>query len=563
MTHAESESAAVEQAWFRLGDDGTIVTVASSFGDVADERAWLDLVGPHIAFPDASPHASPHALPHTSPHASPHATPHTSPHAPSDVSPHASPHAFPDAVPHASPHAPPASPHPSPHPSPQTFPGAVPYASPHAFPHAAASGPALSYLVFPHGLAAVLYRRREPGGDTLARALLGRATELTATVALSTSDWHGWVSTPAGAAPLGGAPASTRLAKLRVEEVVVPGAADRLRAWAIAQGDQLARVLAWLLQAPAASIGIVGCAEQDRVAQAFALTQIAAPVLPGRAWTFATHVDTATDGRTPAIAFFDTPPEDPAGRLVIDVRRGQGASPHNEYQANALVYRYEYGVDPPDATAAPAHLPVPPPVPRPHQPAPARQPHQPAMLPQWRATALVRDLAAARSATTVNGALVELEFAVAGIDDRDNVRRALANEGWAERAIGRHVPFDQREAVYVRLATIAFGATGPGRATPGSHADARRIVAGSQSPDLVRAVALISTDSEVVTLLAKRWLREHEPAAPDPMAGLGPFARFFRRLGLPLTPAAARVLMVLFVLLLGAGLGWWAGGELT
>lgn len=420
----------------------------------------------------------------------------------------------------------------------------------------AARGPALSYLLFQDGFAAVLYRLRDQGGAIVAHALLGRAEELTVDLALSTSDWSGWLSMPAGATP-----ASTRLARLRAEDIGGPGTTERLRKQAIAQGDVLARVLAWVLQAPTTSIGIVGCAESDRAAHVLALTQIAAPVLPGRTWTFATVADATTDGRTPAVAFFDTPPRDPAGRLLIDVSRGQGASPHNEYRANALVYRYEFGVDPPNVTAAPANLPMPPAAPAPVLPLPV-EPRQAAVLPQWRAIALVRDLASARNATQVNGALVELEYAVGGIDDRDNVRRSLASEGWAERAIRQHVPHDQREAVYVRLATIAFGSTGPGRATPGAHVDARRVVSDAASPDLVRAVALVSTDSEVGPLLAKRWLREHEPVAPDPLAGLGPFARFFRRLGLPLTPAAARVFLVLFVLVVGVALGWWAGGEL-
>ncbi|GAB3430855.1 hypothetical protein [Actinophytocola sediminis] len=472
MTRPVSVTTAVEQAWFRLGVDGTITTVASSFGDEHAERGWLDLVGPHIGFPGDFPPAA---------------------------------------------------------------------------------GPAVSYLVFPAGFAAVLYRVRESTGATVAHGLLGRADELTAPVALSTVDWSGWLAMPA----------STRLTRLRVDDVGAPSTTGRLRQRAIVQGNQLARVLAWLLQAPAASIGILGCAEQDRPALVLALAQLAAPLLPARTWTFATQPDAATDGTTPEIAFFADAPADAAGRLLIDTRRGQGASPQNEYRANALVYRYEYGVDPPNAAAAPAQLSVPPPVPEPLQPLPVPQAvASTAVVPPWRATALARDLAGATSATEVNGALVELEYAVSRIDDRDTVRRALANEGWAERAIRRHVPFAQREAVYVRAATIAFCATGPGRVTPGAREDARRLVTDARSADLVRAVALVSQETGVSALLAERWLREHEPVAPDPLAGLGPIARFWRRAGLPVTPMIARVTVVLVILAVGIVLGWWAAGEL-
>lgn len=425
------------------------------------------------------------------------------------------------------------------------------------FPDAATRGPALSYLVFPNGLAAVLYRIREPGGVPIAHALLGQADQLTPAVALSTLDWPGWLSMPAGSSP------STRLTRLRVEDVAAPATTERLRRQAIDQADLLARVLAWVLQAPTAPVGVVGCAEADRPALALALVRIAEPVLPSRRWSFATQVDTATDGTSPTIAFFDTAPPDPAGRLIIDVRRGQGASPQNEYRANALVYRYEFGVDPPNAAAAPANLPVPPPAPPPLRPVPPEQAYRsPAVLPQQRVGALVRDLVDARDDTAVNGALVELEFAVRGIDDRDNVRRALANESWAERTIHRRVAFDQREGVYVRLAQIAFGATGPGRITPGAREDARRLVAGAESTDLVRAVARVTADGELAMVLAKRWLRETEPVEPDPTAGLGPLARVFWRLGLPVTPLFARITFGLFVLAVGIALGWWAGGEL-
>ncbi|OLF09157.1 hypothetical protein BLA60_21540 [Actinophytocola xinjiangensis] len=469
MTRPLPAITAVEQAWLRLGEDGVVSTVASSFTDENAERGWVDAVGPHLGFPDAS-----------------------------------------------------------------------------------LRGPALSYLVLPDGLAAVLYRLREPGGVPIAHALLGRADQLTPAVALSTVDWQGWLAD--------GSPGA-RLTRLRVEDLGSPATAQRLRQQAVRQGDLLAQVLAWVLQAPTAPVGIVGCSEADRPALTLALVRIAEPVLPARPWSFVLQPDSATDGTNPTIAFFDAEPDDPAGRLIIDVRRDRGASPQNEYRANALVYRYEFGVDPPNAAAAPAILPVPPPAPPPLRPAPPQQTHHaPAVLPQWRVSALVRDLADARDATAVNGALVELEYAVAAIDERDNVRRALAGERWAQRAILRHVPFDQLEPVHVRLAQIAFGATGPGRVTPGAREDARRLVAGAESTVLVRAVARVVADGELAMVLAKRWLRETEPVEPDPTAELGPLARVFWRMGLPVTPLAARITFGLFVLAAGIGLGWWIGG---
>jgi hypothetical protein len=149
------------------------------------------------------------------------------------------------------------------------------------------------------------------------------------------------------------------------------------------------------------------------------------------------------------------------------------------------------------------------------------------VLPPWQWAALVRDLTEARDMRAVDGALIELEFAVRGIDDRDEVRRALANAGWATGVINRHIPFDLRDAVFDRLAAIAFGATGPSRATPGARADARRLAAEADSVDLIRAIVRAGAERDVADVLAKRWLAEHAPMPPD--REHGPVGRLVRR----------------------------------
>lgn len=415
-------------------------------------------------------------------------------------------------------------------------------------------GPAFSYHVFPNGFAAVL--RRTWSGDRPgcvdAHALLGLDAQLTPAVALSISDWTGWRDE---------SPTDGRLPRLRVDDVQVPDASARLRARALGQGDLLARSLAWLLQSPRTPIGLVGCPDPDRTALVWALWEIAAALLPSRSWTFSTHGDAPGDARPTAVTFFATPPARSAlpDRLVIDLHRGQGASPQNEYRANALVYRYEYGIDPPSAAAAPAVLPVPAPAPGVPavpvaEPVPARS-----TMPPWQAAELVRDVVRARDARALDGALVELEYVVAKVDDRDALRKAFDDEGWATAVIRQHVPFDLRDSVFDRVVQIAFGATGPGRATPGARADARRIAETSGSDDLVRAIARAGVGANLADVLARRWMSEHQPVAPDPRAGRGSVARLLR---LPLSPAWERRIFLVLALLLSFVLGFVLSGVL-
>ena len=205
---------------------------------------------------------------------------------------------------------------------------------------------ALSYLTYPGGFAAVLRRSWDAGrpGTVDTHALLGVAALLTPETALAAQDWPGWLAEP---------PVDRRMSRLRLEQL--PGPDTEARARALAQADLLARSLAWLLQSPAAPLGLLGCPEVDRTALVWALREIAAPLLGQREWTFCTHGDADHGGPPTAITFFDARPASPTGtdRIVVDLGRDQGASPHNEYRANALVYRFEYGVDPPNVEAAP------------------------------------------------------------------------------------------------------------------------------------------------------------------------------------------------------------------
>lgn len=379
---------------------------------------------------------------------------------------------------------------------------------------------AFSYVLVSDGLAAVLRRTWTPSSPRCVEAhvLMGVAHELTPAVALSTSDWTGW---------RGAASAERRLPLLRLEDLRSADTATRLRARALAQGDMLARSLAWLFQSPGTPLGLVGCPEADRLALVWALLAIGRTALPGRTWTFDTHGDTA--GEPAAITFFAAPPG-PGGvpnRVVVDLGRGQGASPQNEYRANALVYRYEYGIDPPGMATAPSAPPAPVPVPA-APPVPTVPPvvhAQPvvtgtaapgrSVLPPWRAAELVRDVVRARDARAVDGALVELEYAVAKLDDRDDVRRALEEAGWADSTIRGRVPPDLWDAVFDRVAQIAFGATGPGRVTPAARADARRLAAESGSVELVRAIARAGTEADLADVLARRWLTERVSSTQD------------------------------------------------
>ncbi|WP_328618144.1 hypothetical protein OHS18_20565 [Amycolatopsis sp. NBC_00355] len=418
---------------------------------------------------------------------------------------------------------------------------------------------ALSYVVFPDGFAAVLCRTWDPQRPDVVEthALLGEENTVTAELALSTADWPGRSARP---------PADRRLPSLVVGELrdAAAAAAARLRAQALAHGDLLAHSLAWLLQSSATPIGFLGCAPEDRTAILWALHEIAATELPGRRWTFATHDDGVVNGGF-AIKFFESPPEPAgtAGMIVIDLQRDQGASPHNEYRANALVYRYEYGIDPPGADVTPAVLAPPAPVPVAAVPAvmPAPEPVRRSTLTFARWTELAHSLVTARDVRAVDGALVELEYEVAKVDDRDDVRKALENEGWATAAIRRHVPAELRDAVFDRVVQVAFGATGVGRETAAAHDDARRLAAHSRATDVVRAVARAGFDRELADVLAHRWLTEQATADPPAAAGPGRFARILGRVGVPAPARGSRVVLGA-VLLLGLVLGVFAGGVL-
>lgn len=429
---------------------------------------------------------------------------------------------------------------------------------------------AFSYHVLSDGFAAVLRRTWDYSrlsGNVVVHALLGLEAQLTPRIALSASDWPGWLDGP---------PEEPGLPRLRLDELWTADVADRLRARALVQGDTLARSLAWLLQSPGTPLGLAGCPEEDRIAITWALLAIAGPVLNGREWTFSTHGD-AQGAMPAAITFFTTEAEAAVmtDRIVVDLHRGQGASPQNEYQANALVYRYEYGVDPP--SSAPAVLPPPAPVPanasayepsstEPRLPGPdTTMPIQVptrAATPPWQVADLVRDLVTARDVRALDGALVELEYAVSGVDDRDDFRRALEKGDWAVGTIRRHVAADLRDAVFDRVVQISFGATHPGRATPGARADARRLAAVSDCDDLVRAIARACPGRDLADLLAARWLREHAPAVEDPTAGLGLFGRVLRQTGVRVSPAWERRLLFLVVVVVTFLVGALVGGVL-
>ncbi|WP_103350734.1 hypothetical protein [Amycolatopsis sp. CA-128772] len=408
---------------------------------------------------------------------------------------------------------------------------------------------ALTYVVFPGGSAAVLRRTwdLQRPGVVETHALMGADDAVTAKLALSTEDWKGRPVQP---------PADGRLPALGAGDLWDPDAAERFRARALAQADLLAHSLAWLLQSPATPIGFVGCPAADRTAILWALREIAANELPKRTWTFATHAGAAGSGLD--IVFFDSPPQRvaTAEMIVIDLDRGQGASPQNEYRANALVYRYEYGVDPPGVGGASA-------VPAP----PATVPDVAAMVPasparstltfaRW--TQLVRGLSDARDARAVDGALVELEFAVANVDDRDDVRKALENEGWAATAIRRRVPAELREAIFDRVVQVAFGATGPSRVTASAREDKRRLAETSHVTDIVRAVARADAGGELADVLAKRWLTEQATAGSPERAGPGRFTRITGHAG----PVRVRRFVLATVLLLAVVLGVFARGVL-
>lgn len=376
MTSAGTVTTAVEQAYFRRTDGGSVTVVASSLDGEQTALSWTELVGPQLGA-DASESR------------------HT---------------------------------------------------------------PAFRYVTFPDGFAAVLRRSGSPfePGVVDTHALLGLSAQLTPAVALTTASWAGWRDAP---------PVDPAMARLRADDLDVPDAAAALRTTALSRSDLLARSLAWLLQSPRAPLGLVGCAEEDRIALLWGLHTIAHPLLAGRPWTFSTAGDPDGTGEPASITFLSpgSAGAQAGDRLVVDLRRDQGASPHNEYRANALVYCYEFGVDPPGVDEAPAVLPVPVPAPV-RAPAPVLTGRAPAApVPAGRCDALVRQLVSAPDGHAFDRALRELEFAVVGSDDRDEMRAALERAGWAAAPVERLVPPDRWEDSWDRIVRVAFGASEHGR----------------------------------------------------------------------------------------------------
>lgn len=405
---------------------------------------------------------------------------------------------------------------------------------------------AFSYFVLPSG-PAVLLRRTwpQPGRPAVdAHGLVGPPAQLSPQVALAASTWSGWRGEP---------PGDPRMDVLRPEDIEVRDAADGLRAHALGQGDLLARSLAWLLQSPTTPLGLLGCPEEDRIALVWGLLEIGGPLL-ARPWTFSTHEDPTRDDRHAALAFLAGDRMPPAGRrITVDLRRDQGASPQNEYRANALVYRYEFGADPPaPAAAAPPRAPAPVPAaplpPRTSPTGPSRQdPRPPRSLD--RLAEHVRRLVDAEDGRAVDRALVELEYAVHDHDDRDDVRAALEDVDWAIPTVELHVPFDRRPAAYDRIVGVAFGCSDSGHPTDGAVADARRVAASCDSDELVHALARADEEADLATALARRWLRQHRPVEPDPGAGLGPVGRFLLARDRPITPERERLVVAGLLLL--------------
>ena len=394
---------------------------------------------------------------------------------------------------------------------------------------AAVAQRSLSYRTFPDGFAAVLYRSWRPdraGVDV--HALLGLAEQLTPAVALLTSAWPGWRTEQ---------PADTRMERLRADELDVPGTAEQLRARVLADGDLLARSLAWLLQTPGSPLGLVGCPEEQRTALVWGLLAVAAPELTGRDWTFSTHEQADSTEPPPGIAFLAAVPDDVGARTVVDVRRFPAASPQNEYRANALVYRYEYGTEPPGFEAGGATvLPVPAPAPVVARPG-RRAPAQPSF------DSMVAGVVDASDAHALDSALLDLEYATAALDDRAELRATLERVGWAVPTVHRVIPFDERATVVDRLVRVAFGS-----ALTGARRDARRIVENSDTDDVVRALVQLDDGGALAQAVTRRWLRQHAPVRPDPAAGLSAAGRYLVRHGRLVVPRTERIALAVVAL---------------
>lgn len=406
---------------------------------------------------------------------------------------------------------------------------------------ASSAQPALSYVVFDDGRAAVLRRVGDPGSQDGIRvhALLGPATHLTTQVALAAENWPGW---------LGLTPADRRISTPQPPAPSIRLAGE-LREHALHQADMLAQGLAWLLQAPSTPLGLVGCPAADRMPLLWALHEIAAVQLPRRGWTFSTDGDPEVFAIPGMITFFDAALDhDPVpDRITIDFGRDQGASPHNEKLANSLVYRFEYGVDPPDPNAPPAQVLAAVPISSAPQPsleplfakaAPAPAPRQgPPPVTARQAGDLVRPVASARTAREFEFELGRLEDIAERLSDHTELRAALEETEWATRPVRRFLPADRQAETFDRIVRIAFGRGEPALAGPTARADARRLAELATSDELVRALVRASEGTELAAPLAQRWIRQNQSPAPDPDEGMGRLGMTLRRLRLPITAA--------------------------
>jgi hypothetical protein len=433
-----------------------------------------------------------------------------------------------------------------------------------------ARGPALTYMQFAPGLAAVLCRRAGAGsGHGHVHGLLGPAVTLTSTVAVGLARWPDWLDEQVRSAQM----PRLRPAQLDPDQ----GTAATLRSSALEYDEQLARVIAWLLQAPGRPLGIVGCPEAGRSGLLWGLVQIAAPLFEQRTWTFTTDdvpPEDAGDPLLPEIVFLTHRPDDAVpARTIVDLTRDQGASPENEYRANALVYRYEFGVEPgaaaPIAAATPPEAPADVPVaavsphPHPHPAVTAVTNGAGAALPppavptgdaplalpapqrstgHWDALRdAVDDLGSARSQHDVRAALQAVARHLLRPDDRAVVRAGLAHQGWGLDVVRRRVPGADQDTVLEQIVQLAFGDR------IDDLDEARELAGTAESDRLVHALARVAWRNGRLDALAPA-IAGRAARAPDPDdANVGPLGRLIARAGVPLSRKEERLLQFVLV----------------
>lgn len=413
---------------------------------------------------------------------------------------------------------------------------------------AAAAG-GLAYLHTAGGQATALDGRASDSG---VRVLLGPPTALTPQLAL----WLGARSSGDGEAP------GTPLPRMSAaEQQPDDQARSLLRSRALAQDELLARVLAWLLQGPARPVAVVGCPPDARIDLLWGLLEIAAPVLTARSWTFTTaDTDPAAvdDEGLPEIVFLSARPAGtPRVRVIVDLAARQGASPANEYQANSLVFRYEFGRDPVPVQPPPVQPP-----PAQYAPAPAAPPQRrpPARRPAAVDHAVIADevarLADARGEFELATALRALQQEVVEPDERAVLRAQLDRVDWATEAIERSLGPDHRDPARDWLVRIALGDRMP------DVDDAERVVLRSGSVPLARSVGRVAEEfgrlDPVAPALARRWLFDPAAVAPEPPPLSGP-ARVLELVGVTMPPELERRiatgLLIALALVLGLLIG--------